>query len=445
MATRKRTGGVTDLVEIDGVWVPKSGPPATTTAKAKRKQHKAVNLTDLYLKNLHRHLEVGEYVRDLTQRHLYVFRLQNGHSFRVLYRFNGKPSPALVLQSGIGLAQARKLTADAMFLVAQGKDPRAERKAERERAIMANEGTVAALCGRWLELVASKFRSKRHYELVIQNNILPKLGARSVLELKRSEIVAAFDVVEAKAGPRAADMALSVLNQILRWHERRHDTFRSPIISGMRRARYVPRKRSLSDDEIKAIWIASGDERMGMFGQAIRLMLLTGGRRSEIAGIRRSEIEDVRDNGDVFRCWRLPARRSKNKNEVIRPLSRAALDIIDNVLVIGSGDGDLVFSLDGMKPMTLRFRKKEDDLDRLSGTSDWTLHDARRTFRSLLSRLRVPSEIAERLLGHTMPTLIEAYDQHSHLPAMAEAANKLAAEIARIVEGERKGKVVRLR
>jgi integrase len=418
---------------------------AAAKPKRERKQRKAVNLTDLYLKNLHRHLDVGEYVRDLTQRHLYVYRLQNGYSFRVLYRFNGKPSPALVLQSGIGLAQARKLTADAMFLVAQGKDPRAERRAEREKAIMATEGTVAALCGRWLEFVASKFRSKRHYELVIKNNILPRLGARSVLELRRSEIVAAFDHVEAKAGPRAADMALSVLNQVLRWYERRHDTFRSPIISGMRRARYVPRGRVLSDDEIKAIWVACGDDRMGMFGAAIRLMLLTGARRSEIAGLRRSEIEDVKDNGDVFRCWRLPARRSKNKAEVLRPLSRAGLDIIDGVPVIGAGDGDLVFSLDGMKPMTLRFRKKEDNLDRISGTSDWVFHDLRRTFRSLLSRLRVPFEISERLLGHTQPVLVRAYDQHSHLPAMQEAVDKLAAEVARIVEGERKGKVVRLR
>jgi integrase len=419
--------------------------PATATATAKRQPRKAVRLTDLYLKNLHRHLDVGEYVRDLTQRHLYVYRLQNGHSFRVLYRFNGKLSPALVLQSGIGLAQARKLTADAMFMVSQGKDPRDERKAEREKAIMANEGTVAALCGRWLELVASKFRSRRHYELVIQNNILPRLGARSVLELKRSEIVAAFDIVEAKSGPRAADMALSVLGQVLRWHERRHDTFRSPIISGMRRARYVPRERILSDDEIKAVWIACGDERVGMWGQAIRLLLLTGARRSEVNGLRRSEIEDVRDNGHVFRCWRLPARRSKNKAEVLRPLSRAALDIIDNVPVIGAGDGDLVFSLDGMKPMSLHFTQKELLLDRISGTRDWTLHDARKSFRSLLSRLRVPSEIAERLLGHKPPVLIRAYDQHSHLPAMQEAVDKLAAEVARIVNGEREGKVVRLR
>jgi integrase len=420
--------------------------PATGTATAKRKQHKAVRLTDLYLKSLHRHLDVGEYVRDLTQRHLYVYRLQNGHSFRVLYRFNNKPSPALVLQSGISLAQARKLTADAMFLVSQGKDPRAERKAEREKAIMANdEGTVAALCGRWLELVASKFRSKRHYELALKNNILPRLGAHSVIELKRSEIVAAFDRVEAKSGPRAADMALSVLGQVLRWHERRHDTFRSPIISGMRRARYIPRKHKLSDDEVKAIWLACGDDRMGIFGQAIRLLLLTGARRSEINGLRRSEIEDVRDNGDVFRCWRLPARRSKNKAEVLRPLSRAALDIIDNVPVIGSGDGDLVFSLDGMKPMSLHFTQKEVLLDRISGTRDWVLHDLRRTFRSLLSRLRVASEDAERLLGHTVPTLIETYDQHSHLPAMQEAVDKLAAEIARIVDGEHKGKVIRLR
>jgi integrase len=182
---------------------------------------------------------------------------------------------------------------------------------------------------------------------------------------------------------------------------------------------------------------------MGMFGQALRLMLLTGARRSEVAGIRRSEIEDIEDNGAEFRVWRLPARRSKNGEEVIRPLSRAVLDIVDAQPALG--DGDLVFSLNGLTPMSLRFTRKEHLLDRMSGTERWTLHDLRRTFRSMLSRLRVPFETAERLLGHSQDVLSKTYDRHSHLSAMQEGVDKLANEIGRIVSGAGKAKVVKLR
>jgi integrase len=352
-------------------------------------------------------------------------------------------SAKLTLPGGISLRQARLMAAQAMDAVALGRDPIQDKKAEKVAAVMADENTLQSVASRWLELVASKFRSRRHYELVLKNNILPRLGARPVIELRRAEIVAAFDHVEANAGPRAADMALSVLQQVLRWYERRSDDFRSPIIPGMRRARPATRDRILSDDEIRNVWVACGDERMGMFGAAIKLMLLTGARRNEIAGLRRSEIEDVKDNGDYFRCWRLPAKRSKNGEEILRPLSGAALDIIDAQPALG--DGDLVFSLNGISPMSLRFTRKEHLLDRISGTDRWTFHDLRRTFRSMLSRLRIPFETSERLLGHSQPTIAKTYDRHSHLPAMSEAVNKMAAEIERIVAGQPRATVHRLR
>jgi integrase len=84
-------------------------------------------------------------------------------------------------------------------------------------------------------------------------------------------------------------------------------------------------------------------------------------------------------------------------------------------------------------------------IDEISRVSDWRTHDLRRTFRTLLSRCRVPFEIAERCLGHAQNLLVKTYDQHSHLPAMQEAVEKVAAEIERIVAGEKTGKVIRLR
>jgi integrase len=64
---------------------------------------------------------------------------------------------------------------------------------------------------------------------------------------------------------------------------------------------------------------------------------------------------------------------------------------------------------------------------------NWTLHDCRRTARSLLSRAEVPSEIAERVLGHTIKGIAGVYDRHSYTPQKADALRKLACLIASII------------
>jgi integrase len=256
-----------------------------------------------------------------------------------------------------------------------------------------------------------------------------------------------LDKVQATSGPSSADMCLAVTRRLFTWFEARSSTFRSPVVKGMRRTKPAERARTrlLSDGETKAVWNACGDERLGIFGQVLRLCILTGARRHEASRMRHSEIQTMRENGSEYIIWRLPPARSKNKREVVRPLSAAAVDLINAMPVIGNDDDPFVFSINGRNPITMSEKRRKDLLDEISGVSNWVLHDLRRVHRSLLSRCRVPFEVAERLLGHSMPTLVATYDQHSHLPAMAEAVDKLAAEIARIVSGEKGGKVINLR
>jgi integrase len=123
----------------------------------------------------------------------------------------------------------------------------------------------------------------------------------------------------------------------------------------------------------------------------------------------------------------------------MRPLSRAALEIINDMPVTS----DFVFTFDGFKPFAMGSSARKKQLDELSGVTGWTLHDLRRTHRTLLSRCRVPFEIAERALGHSPALLVKTYDQHLHLGALLDAVEKVAAEIERIVEGGNKGNVLR--
>jgi integrase len=341
------------------------------------------------------------------------------------------------------LAAARKLIADGKYLHAQGVDPIDHARSLKEAEVAKSEGTLNAVAKRYLDLCASKLRSRAYYEAALKRYILPSLGARHIAQIKRTEITAALDRVEQRSGPSAAGAAQRVLSAVMNWHQGRSE-FTSPMTRMKARVKALDSVRTHvpTDDEIKRIWIAAGDERVGPYGQAIRLLILSGARKREASGLRRSEIETMRDNGAEYTVWRLPASRSKNKCEIVRPLSRAAVELVESAPQIG--DSNVVFTLDGIRPVNMGQAKKR-LLDELSGVRTWIVHDLRRVHRSLLSRTRTPFETAERLLGHSQSLLVRTYDQHSHLGAMLEAVEKVASEIARIVAGERKGKVVRLR
>jgi integrase len=403
-------------------------------------------LTDFAVKNA-KAKSVGYEISDGGQRGLRLsVRPSGAKSWVVRFRHPVSGiSRKLTLPPGLTLAQARKLASDAMFEVAQGRDPIQTKRAEKEAQIAAVEGTLASVVKTYMDLAGSKLRSAGQYRRALARDILPKLGERQVTELRRSELVSLFDKIERERGASTADLSLSVLRTVLHWFEKRSDTFRSPIISGMNRLKSGDRvrRRVLSDHELKCVWDAAGDERVGIYGQIVRFLALTGARRNEAAGLRRSEVEVLHDNGHKFTVWRLPASRSKNKREIVRPLSRAALAIIKDIPMIGE-DSDFFFTVKGNKPLAMNYPEKKRLLDELAGVKDWRLHDLRRCFRSLLSRCRVDYETAERLLGHSRPTLDQIYNQHNFFPQMQQAVDRVASEIERIVEGG-SGKVIKLR
>ena len=91
-----------------------------------------------------------------------------------------------------------------------------------------------------------------------------------------------------------------------------------------------------------------------------------------------------------------------------------------------------MFTTDGERLLG-GFSKFRDGLERTSGVTDWTLHDLRRTARSLMSRAGVPSDHAERCLGHVMAGVRGTYDRHEYLEEKRRAFEALAAQIERIV------------
>jgi integrase len=318
----------------------------------------------------------------------------------------------------IGLSGARTRADEARAAIAAGHSP----------SVSASE-TLRDICDLYLTREGGKLRSAEWRKRLLDRHVYPTLGARPIAEIKRSEIVRLLDVVEENSGPSMATQTLALVRKVMNWHASRTDDFVSPVVRGMARTKpnEQARDRILTDDEIRRVWAINN----GVFSDYVRFLLLTAARRNEA-----SEMEWAELTGDD---WTLPAARNKTKLDLVRPLSRAARKIIEGL----PKAGPFVFTTNGTTPIS-NFSQFKRRFDTLSGTRGWVLHDLRRSARSLMSRAGVPSDHAERCLGHVIGGVRGVYDRHEYHAEKAQAFEALAALIERIVSGAQAG-VVQMR
>jgi integrase len=341
-----------------------------------------------------------------------------GHrSFVYQYRA-GHQSRRMTFPWGLGLEKARKEAKKALGGVAAGGDPLQERRKAEALA----DNTLQSICEEYLRRDGNRLRSKGQIEQTLKRLVYPKLGKRQIDTIKRSEIVRLLDKIEDENGAGMADNTLAHVRKIMNWHAARSDDFRSPIVRGMARTKpgERARERILTDDELRAVWKAAG-ESAGPFGPMMRFILLTACRRSEAACMAHSEV--------VGTDWIIPASRYKTKTETVLPLSEAARAVLKAIPRID--EVDYVFTT-GNKPIS-GFTKFKQSFDKACGVTDWTIHDLRRTARSLMSRAGVPSDHAERCFGHVITGVRGTYDRHAYHAEKKQAFELLAAQIDRII------------
>ena len=167
-----------------------------------------------------------------------------------------------------------------------------------------------------------------------------------------ADVTAAIDAISAKS---EASHALKDLKSFFNWCVPRYLPH-SPCAGIKPPARYIPRDRLLSNDELGAIWRAA--DTMGQYGQQVQLLMLTGQRCNQFL-----QPYSVRDGTITFP----PASMKANRVHAI-PI------------------GNLTASLLGGTPVPFHSSKKA-QLDHLSGVTDWTLHDIRRAFASGMASL----------------------------------------------------------
>jgi integrase len=265
-------------------------------------------------------------------------------------------------------------------------------------------------------------RSQYEIERVLKVYIYTRWEHRAFRDIGRADVASLLDQVSDNNGPRQADMCLAIIRKLTNWFATRDDHYVSPIVKGMNRSTNGSRKRILTDDEIRALWKVAD----GTFGALLRVALLTGQRKDKVATMRWSDVDDVG-------VWTIAGEEREKANAGRLQLPPMVTDIIEaqpriasNPHVFAAGKGQGPFN---------SFSQRKDEIDkRLPKMPGWTIHDLRRTARSLLSRADVRPDIAERVLGHAIAGVGGVYDRHAYADEKGRALVALSALVGRIID-----------
>jgi integrase len=369
-------------------------------------------------------------------------------SWALRYRFNGTPKKLTLgradREGALSLASARKAAIDVRHRLEQGVDPAPEKQATKaaakKAAALKAADTVAALGEQFLELYAKPRTRPRTYQQsqdVLHRLVQPAWRSRPVHEIRRRDVIALVDDITRRNGAQMADKALAVLGKFYAWLIARDVVDASPCRGVERPVRNPPRDRVLSEEELIALWNACAGK--GAAGQAVRLLLLTGCRRSEVFNSRWSEI----DAAEML--WKLPRERVKNATSHTVPLAPQAWAIIAaQPRFAGCG---FIFTNDGRRPVGGFSRLKCDLDESMQLAVPWTLHDVRRSMASELQRLGVRVEVIEAALNHRSGTfrgITGIYQRHDYIDERRIALQRWADYVERLVAGT-PAKVVSLR
>jgi integrase len=280
---------------------------------------------------------------------------------------------------------------------------------------------------------ANKLRSKGDIVRCLEKYVFPHWGNRPFREIRRGDVANLLDHIEDNHGRRMADVVLGMIRSLMNWYTTRDDDYVSPIVKGMKRSNgNGGRARILTDDEIRALWdVCKG---AGMFGAYVLTLLLTLQRRSKVATMQWSDVVDG--------TWTIRSDDPREKNHAgVLKLPKILIEILQLQGQLRIADNPYVFpgKPRGRRtpgPAPLRsFAENKKVLDsKLPDMDHWTLHDLRRTARSLMSRAGVSSEHAERVLGHSIRGVEGIYNRHTFEQEKAEALAKLAALVGTIVD-----------
>lgn len=400
-------------------------------------------------------------------------------SWAVRYRAAGAPKKlTLGPYPAIELGAARELAREAMLKAQRGADPAAEKKDARlaAKAGMGDDAfvTVARSFIRryaipknksWLEAARTiglrpdpekpKDAMKPETFLVIKGSPADKWSKKRIGDVTRRDIVALLDATVDRGTPIAANRTLAHLRRLFGWATERDLIPANPASGAKAPSPETRRDRTLSSAEIKAVWKAS-DCLGPPFGPMVRVLILTGQRRDEVAGMTEKELD--RQN----LLWTIPAERAKNGKEHQLPIPSAVLDALAEAKPV-EGLRKLIFTTTGENPVSgfdrakkrldaemvkvLQKQAVEAGLDPAEvAVQPWTFHDLRRSMSTIMhDDLDIAPHVVEAVLNHVSghrAGVAGTYNRAKYLRQMREALTAWAGFIEQLTASPLKADAV---
>jgi integrase len=328
------------------------------------------------------------------------------------------------------LATAREQAMKTLTHLKGGRDPREveaeQRKAKAEKAkaeAIRNGNLFGEIAETFIErYVNTRMKTAGAVAQLVRREFVSRWGSRPIIDIGRADIIAMIEEIGGYS-PSAAAQSLTYARLFWDWCIERgtYHITASPCYP-IKLARLVPnlpgpRDRVLSDDEIRLVWQAAWPgcyaEENFPTGQYIRLLILLGCRRSELA-------EATRDEFDLTKgTWLIKGDRTKNGDPRLIPLPRLAVDVLT---AMPRFSGPFVFTSTYGKRPICGFGTLKTMLDRriaeLNGNQPmepWRLHDLRRSMRTNLSAIpSISPLVAELMIGHRQRGIAAIYDLHAY-------------------------------
>jgi integrase len=330
----------------------------------------------------------------------------------------------------VTLADARGQARAILELARRGRNPVEElrHRMQEERAEAARRVglTVLAVVERHLDARRATLRpaTLSQYAFTMKTLRESPLAAKQLHELKRGEVREALRAISRERGAGSARKVKTLVRAAARWAAA-EDLLPHDVLAGLSMPEIESRRRdrTLSDEEIVALWRAC-DDAPPIMAASVRLQLLLAIRHpSETTGMRWADLHKNRIEGfgEVL-VYDIPKERRKHAIPHSLPLPPIAVEILDH-LRPWTGRADVVlhgWSLGRELYWWRRTIKRR--VVEATGAANFTRHDLRRTAASGMCRIGVPVHAADTVLGHVVKGSGRSY---IHGARLVEAAGAL--------------------
>lgn len=291
-------------------------------------------------------------------------------------------------------------------------------EAKRESASSAEQAALEeshydfdTFADRYIELhvKANSLRSLKDIEGTFDRDLRPFFKGKSIRQITKQDC----KDMRVKVGKRSksgANKAHKWLNGAIMWGIEHDGLDTSPMFGLKKPFKEEKRSRVLAEWEIALLWSVL-PALAWQFAMLMRILILTGQRLREVAGIRWEEIDLVRKE------WIIPGSRTKNKLDHLVPIAPMFERLLTTIEPDPKRRHGLLLTSNGRTPVS-GFSKSKTETDELIAEAlrtdkwcelgafrPWVRHDARRTLSTMCGEMKVPIAHAEAVLNHVSGTL----------------------------------------